>query len=322
MGMVIDAFSHVLPNSFAEALMQAHPTDELRNLLKHNYLPDMETRARVLDKLGIQRQAITLARPTTWVGMAPELVPKMTRLANDAVARDATLFPDRFLAVGTLLFPTEEYLPEFDRCVNELGMVGIQIFTNIGGRPLDDPEFRPFFAHANATRTPIWLHPQLAKGWPPDYALDKSLGWPFETSIALSRLVFSGMMEQYPDLVIIAHHMGGMIPFFSGRLQGFYEIRDTFPGTRLATLPRDPLEYFQRFYVDTVLAGAVHALECGYKFFSAGHVVMATDYPYGPDRGEAWARGQPELLDQIAGLTRAEKDMILGGNLLRLINRQ
>ena len=322
MGMMIDGFAHHLPRSFAGALMEAHPTEELRKLLTHFTFPDMEERARVLDKLGFDKQVLTLARPTTWIGLRPELIPRMTRLCNDAVALDAKKFPDRFLAVGTLLYPTEEYLPEFDRCIEELGMVGIQIFSNIGGLPLDDPRFRPFFAKANATGTPIWIHPQLAEGWPQDYAIDKLLGWPFETSVALSRLVFSGMMEEYPDLKIITHHMAGMIPFFSGRIRGFYEVRHTFPGTGLATLPRDPLEYFKRFYADTVVTGAVHAFECGYKFFGADHVIMATDYPYGPQQGELWSKLEPEMVNQVSGLTQTEKDMILGGNLLGLMKRR
>jgi len=320
MAIVIDAFAHHLPTSFAEKPLEVHPTDELRKLLKHNYFPDMETRVRVLDKVGFDKQVLTIARPTTWIGLAPDLFPKMTRLSNDAIADDAKKFPDRFLPVGTLLYPTEEYLPEFDRCVNELGMAGIQIFSNIFGVPLDDPSFRPFFARANDTKTPIWIHPQLA-GLSTDYALDKSLGWPFETSLALGRLVFSGMMAQYPNLTIIAHHMGGMITEYSGRLQGFYQIRDTFPGTGFIALPKDPLEYFKRFYVDTALAGAVHALESGYKFFGAEHLVMATDYPYGPDKGERWARVEPAMLDKISGMSQAEKELILGGNMQSLLRR-
>lgn len=320
MGIVIDGFAHILPTSFAETLMQVHPTDELRKLMKHAYFPDMGTRVRVLDRFGIDKQVLTLARPSTWMGMASEEVPRMTRLANDAVTQAAKQFPDRFVAVGTLIMPTEEYLPEFDRCINELGMGGIQIFSNIGGKPLDDPQFRPFFAKASATRTPIWLHPQLVQGWPEDYALDKMLGWLYETTVALARLVFSGMMEAFPDLRVVTHHMGAMVPHFSGRINGFYENRSLFPETGLVTLPRPPLEYFKRFYGDSMLTGAVHAFECGLKFFGPRHVVMATDYPYGPERGELWVKETLEQIDAIH-LPHEEKEMILGGNLLELLKR-
>ncbi|HVN25032.1 MAG TPA: amidohydrolase family protein [Syntrophorhabdales bacterium] len=321
MALVIDGFAHVMPKAFAEALAQVYPTDELRKLTQHSYFGDMENRVRVMDKFRLDKQVLTLARPSIFIGIAPDAVPEMTRQANDAVAAVANQFPDRFIAVGTLPIPSEDYLNEFDRCVNELGMAGIQILTNVEGKRLHAPEFRPFFAHANATKTPIWIHPQLVAGWSDEFALDKIFGWLYETSITLAQLVFSGIMEDYPDLRIIPHHMGAMVPHNSGRLKGFYEARDLYPGTGFVTLPREPLEYFRRFYGDTMLCGTVHAFESGYKFFGPEHIIMATDYPFGPKQGEQWIK---ETLDQIdaIGLPPAEKDLILSGNLLRLIRRE
>jgi predicted TIM-barrel fold metal-dependent hydrolase len=321
MGVVIDGFAHVMPKAFAERLTEVHLTDELKKLVEHSYFSDMENRVRVLDKYGLDKQVLTLARPSIWIDIPSGAIPKMTRLGNDTVAQVAKEFPDRFIAVGTLPVPTEEYLPEFDRCLNELGMAGIQIVTNIDGKPLHDPQFRPFFAKANATKTPIWLHPQLVQGGSHEFVLDKIFGWLYETSITLAQLVFSGIMEEYPDLRIIPHHMGAMVPHFSGRIKGFYEARELYPGTNLASLPRDPLDYFKRFYGDSMLCGAMHAFECGYKFFGPEHIIMATDYPFGPQQGELWVK---ETLDQINGtnLPQAEKDMILGGNLLKLMKRQ
>jgi len=233
----------------------------------------------------------------------------------------ANEFPGRFIAVGTLAVPTEEYLPEFDRCLNELGMAGIQILSNIGGKRLHEREFRPFFAHANATKAPIWIHPQLVEGWSEEFALDKIFGWLYETSITLAQLVFSGMMEEYPDLRIIPHHMGAMVPHNSGRLKGFYQARDLYPGTGFITLPRDPLDYFRRFYGDTMLCGTVHAFESGYKFFGPEHIIFATDYPFGPQQGEQWIQ---ETLDQVnaIGLPEHEKELIMSGNIMRLIERR
>ena len=321
MGPVIDGFAHVMPKRFAEGLMKVHPTDELRKLASHTYFGDMNNRVRVLDKFRIGKQVLTLARPSIWIDIPPAAIPKMTQLGNDSVAEAAKQFPERFIAVGTLPIPTEEYLPEFDRCTNDLGMAGIQILSNIDGKPLHSPEFRPFFEKANETRTPIWLHPQLVRGWSTEFVVDKIFGWLYETSAALAQLVFSGIMERYPDLRIIPHHMGAMVPHFSGRIKGFYEARHLYPGTNLVTLKKDPLDYFRRFYGDTMLCGAVHAFECGYKFFGPEHIIMATDYPFGPQEGELWVG---ETLDQInaINLTQSERDLILGGNLQRLIQRQ
>ncbi|PKN63243.1 MAG: hypothetical protein CVU57_20265 [Deltaproteobacteria bacterium HGW-Deltaproteobacteria-15] len=321
MGIVIDGFAHVMPKPFAEGLMEAHPTDELRKLAKHTYFGDMENRVRVLDKFGIDKQVLTLARPSTWIGIPSASVEGMMRLGNDTVAALAKQFPDRLIGTGTIPVPTEEYLSEFDRCINDLGMAGIQILTNIGGKRLHEPQYRAFWAKANATKTPIWIHPQLVAGWSEEFALDKIFGWLYETSITLAQLVFSGIMEEYPDLRIIPHHMGAMVPHNTGRLKGFYDARHMYPGTNLVTLPRDPLYYFKKFYADSMLCGTVHAFESGYKFFGAEQIVMATDYPFGPQQGELWMKETLEQIDAI-GLSKAEKEMILGGNLLRLIERR
>ena len=318
MTTVIDGYSHILPQRFADALYQMHPTDELRALSGLSYFGDMEDRVRALDKFKIDKQVLTLARPNIWIGMPEEIALKATRLANDAVAEAARQFPDRFIPVGTVPMLSEPFMSERDRCIKDLGMKGIQIFTNMGGRYVDDPEFRWFFEKANAARIPIWLHPQVRVEWSQEFALDKILGWLFDTSLALCRLVFSGIMEACPDLVMVTHHMGGMIPHFSERINGCYIGRDMFTSANFITLPKDPLHYFRRFYGDTVLNGAAHAFECGYKFFGPDRIIFATDYPFGPQKGERWIEG---ALHQIRAtdLPQTEKEQILGGNLERLL---
>jgi aminocarboxymuconate-semialdehyde decarboxylase len=320
MGIVIDSFSHFLPQAFAEELSQTYPTDELLGLKGLGYFGDLENRVRVLDRFKIDKQVLTLARPNIWINMPKEIALKMTRSANDALAKATKKFPDRLIGVGTLPVLSEEFMSEFDRCVEELAMAGIQIFTNIGGKSPDDPEFRWFFSKANETRIPVWIHPQIRNEWSQEFALDKILGWPFDTSLVMSRLVFSGIMEEYPNLRIITHHMGGMIPYFSERIKGSYEGREMFIQAGFVSLPKDPLEYFRRFYGDTVLNGSVPAFECGYKFFGPEHILFATDYPFGPKKGERWIEG---ALHQImaAHLPQTEKDQILGGNILRLIEK-
>jgi aminocarboxymuconate-semialdehyde decarboxylase len=199
-------------------------------------------------------------------------------------------------------------------------MAGIQIFSNIGGRPLNDPEFRPFFERAHHTRTPVWIHPQLRVEWSEVFALDKLFGWPFDTSMALSQLVFSGIMEDCPDLKIITHHMGGMVPFFSERIKSVYDAPEIFPKAKFSPLKEDPLVYFRRFYGDSVLNGAVHSFECGYKFFGPDHILFATDYPFGPREGEDYLESTLRQIESV-DLPQDEKDRIWGGNLQDLINR-
>ena len=319
--MIIDGFGHVMPNRFLDTLSKSYPTVELKELSVLRYFGDMENRIRVLDKHKIDKQVLTLARPSIWLNMPHETLVKLTPIANDAIAEVAAQYPDRLIPVAHLAVPTEEFLPEFDRCINKLGMAGIHIVSNIDGRPLDNPEFKPFWAKADATKTPIWIHPQLQGGWSQEFVLDKIFGWIFETSLALARLVFSGIMEEFPDLRIITHHMGAMVPHFSERIKGFYNARSMFPRSNFNVLPKDPLDYFRRFYGDTVLNGAVHAFECGYKFYGPEHIIFATDYAFGPREGEEWMEGALHQLKTL-DLPQAEKELIASGNLLRLIARK
>ena len=320
MALIIDGFSHILPKTFAEDLSQAHPTEELRELASFGYFGEVENRVRLLDKYSIDRQVLTLARPSIWLKLPKDIVMRMTQSANDAVAEIAKQFPDRFIPVGTLPVPSEESISEFDRCIEDLGMAGIQIFANVDGKTLDDPEFRVFFEKANETRVPVWIHPQLWKEWSTDFVLDKIFGWLFDTSLAMSRLVFSGIMEQYPNLKLITHHMGAMIPHFSERIKGFYEA-GIFPRVKFAPLSKDPLEYFRKFYADTVLNGSVHAFACGFKFFGPDQIVFATDYPFGPEKGETWLKGALHQID-AADLAPPERDKIIGANVKALIEKK
>jgi len=321
MTMIIDGFGHVFPKRFLEVLMKAHSTVELKELSVLTYFGDMKNRVRVLDEHKIDKQVLTLARPSVWMNMPKDELVRLTPIANDTIAEAAAEYPDRFIPVAHLAVPTEEFLPEFDRCIGKLGMAGVHIVSNIEGKPLDAPEFRPFWAKANATKTPIWVHPQLQGGWSQEYVLDKIFGWLFETSLALARLVFSGVMEENPDLRIITHHMGAMVPHFSERIKGFYDARSMFPRSNFIFTPKDPLIYFKRFYGDTVLNGAIHAMECGYKFFGPEHIIFATDYAFGPKEGVEWMEGALRQLEQV-DLPKAEKELIASGNLLRLIARK
>ena len=318
--MIIDGFGHVMPKSFCDTLLKVYPTDELRELSVLPYFGDVENRLRVLDKHGIDKQVLTLARASIWVSMPPKVAPEMVRVANDAVAEFAATHPDRFIATATLPFPTDEYLDEFDRCVNQLKVAGIQIMSNANGKQLDDPDFRSFFSRANDTKTPIWIHPQLHAGWSQQYVLDKIFGWPFDTTMAMARLVFSGVMEEFQNLNIVVHHMGAMVPHFAERIKGFYDAGPMFPRAQFKPMREDPLVYFKRFYGDSVLNGSVHAFECGYKFFGPEHIVFATDYPFGPKQGEEWMAGALHQVRTI-DLPAHEKELIFSGNLLRIMEK-
>jgi aminocarboxymuconate-semialdehyde decarboxylase len=112
-------------------------------------------------------------------------------------------------------------------------------------------------------------------------------GWPYETSVAMSRLVLTGIFDRHPKLKIITHHLGGMIPYFDKRIEEGMALLGTRTQTEdysgiLPSLKRPLIDYFHMFYADTALFGASRGLACGLDFFGAGNVVFATDAPFAP----------------------------------------
>jgi aminocarboxymuconate-semialdehyde decarboxylase len=191
------------------------------------------------------------------------------------------------------------------------------MFTNVRGAPLDDPRFDPILTRVEALDRMIWLHPTRNATWP-DYATEResdfgiwwSLGWPYETAAALSRLVYSGQMDRHPRLRVLAHHGGGMVPHFSARLAMGPGYRQT-----QESLPLPPLDYFRRFYADTALFGAPHAVRCVIDFFGPKHVLFGTDTPLGPPHAI-----EATIADlDAAGLSEAELAAVYAGNAQRLL---
>ncbi|OLB87849.1 MAG: hypothetical protein AUI15_28855 [Actinobacteria bacterium 13_2_20CM_2_66_6] len=258
----VDAFAHILPRHYRERierhLESTMSSGQLRYYREGVFdfdpaLTDLDARFRRLEALGDYAQVLVLAVPPIEETGPAKVAAEFARLANDEMADLVQRYPDRFVgfAAALPLHDTDATLLEIDRAVNEL--------------------------HA-------WLHPTRNATWTDypteaesDYGLWWSIGWPYETAAALSRLVYSGVMERHPDLKLIAHHGAGMVPHFSARLAmgpGYRQVKDQ--------LPRPPIEYFRRFYADTALFGAPHAVRCVLDFFGPEHVLFGTDMPLGP----------------------------------------
>ena len=319
----IDAFAHVLPERLIEEMLEVHPTEELEAVADAPRFWDMDVRFADLDEYGIDRQVITLARPPIWQGIDRDDALKMTRLANNEVKKMADQHPDRLIPVATLPYLDGEFLDEFDRCIDDLGMAGVQIFSNIDGQPIDAEPFRPFYGAVESKDVPIWLHPQLHEWheWDEEFMLHKILGWPFDTSLALARLVFGGVMDDHPDLKIIPHHMASMIPHFTNRLEMFHEMlvehRDVYPYP-VNQLDGTVEETFSRFYADSCRCGSSSVLEDGLEFFGDDQFVFATDYPFGPDEGRGF------LCEEVQGVenmdtTEEQREQLYHGNLQALL---
>ena len=291
----IDAFSHVLPSRYLERLEErlsaSMSPERLRyyrdGVFRFNpTLTEIDARLKALESFDDLTQVLVLAVPPLEEAGPPDESADLARLANDEMAALVAKHPDRFagFAAALPLNAIDESLLEIDRAVGQLGALGVQIFTNVMGVPLDDPSFDPILTRLEELERPMWLHPTrdaTFADYPTerasDFGLWWSLGWPYETGAALSRLVYSGVMERHSRLKVIAHHGAGMVPHFSGRLgmgPGYRQVKDT--------LPLPPLEYFKRFYADTALFGAPHAVRCVIEFFGPDHVLFGTDMPLGP----------------------------------------
>lgn len=322
--MIADAYSHVCPERLLDAVSKRHSGPDVASLRKNSYLFDGERRLRFMDRIGVDLQVLVLVRPPMWLGMPRQVIHELTRVANESIAELAGRWPDRFIPVGVLPVVDDEMMVEFGRLRTELGMRGVLIFSHVEGLPLDHESMWPLYAEAARHDVPIWIHPQDGHSYPwlKQDMLDRLFGWPFETTIAMSRLVFGGVLERYPDLKFVTHHLGGMVPYYASRADAMGEEiarqRETSAAGGPQPLPGRPTDYFRKFYNDSMVNGSAGAMHCGLDFFGAERVMYGTDFPMGPKDGEQYP---VQVLDTIhgLGLGAADLELVLGGNLRRIM---
>jgi predicted TIM-barrel fold metal-dependent hydrolase len=294
---------------------------------------DNDSRVAMLDKRPDLQQVLTMYQPGPELVGGPDLSPALARIANDDMAAMCARWPKKFPAfVASLpMNNVPAALEEMDRAISKLGARGVQILTSVNGRPLDDAEFLPVFERVtNQYDLPIWMHP-ARPATRPDYVTETTsryeiwqvLGWPYETSVAMARIVFSGLFERLPGVRIITHHCGAMIPYFAGRAEtlwaqlGSRTAGDDYEGL-LERMAKTPIEYFRMFYADTVLGGSAAALRCGLDFFGADRIVFASDCPFDPEGGPMFIREGIRSVEDL-GLSDAVKRKIYSGNALALL---
>jgi predicted TIM-barrel fold metal-dependent hydrolase len=330
----IDIFPHIYPKRFAERILSdSGPAIEMAVRFRQiPVLTDLELRFRIMDLFGDYVQVLTLSSPPIEALGTAKQTPELARMANDGMAELVEKYPARFpgFVASIAMNNPEAALKEIDRAITELGATGIQIFSNVNGRPLDEPEFQPLFARMAALDLPIWLHPARSPNFP-DYQTEKRsrydlwwvFGWPYETTIAMGRLVFSCIFDRHPNLKIISHHLGAMLPYFEGRAgPGLDQLgsrtEDADDAVALGRLRRRPLDYFRMFYGDTALFGALAATECGLAFFGADQLLFGTDMPFDPEKGPGFIRDTIRCIEQMRA-SPEEKAKIYEGNARRLL---
>src|ERR1700728_3575068 len=331
--MKIDLFNHFFPPRYSHEVIEAGLAGKDMGKRVRNVptIADLDARFPFMGEFCEYCQFLSLPAPPIEAMAPPDKSPEFARIANDGLAELVAKYPDRFIGFGASL-PMNNggaCLKEIDRSVTQLGARGVQIYTNVAGKPLDLPEFAPLFDDAAGRDITIWMHP--ARGAElPDYITETkskyeiwwTFGWPYETSAAMSRIVFSGMFDRHPNLRIVTHHMGGMIPYFEGRVGYGWDVL----GSRTSdedyvslrkSMKKRPIDYFRNFYADTALFGGLAATKNGLDFSGVAHSVFASDVPFEPKPG-LYIR---ETIRCIEGLDirAADKAKIYEGNARRLL---
>ena len=323
---VIDFHNHYYPPEYLDALGPSGSSlsityDDEGNPIVHypgdyNVMVrghrDIAYRQQVLDDHGVDTQVITLTTPGTHVEK-PSVAVKLAAITNDAFARVRDERKGRCVPLATLpLCDASASAGELVRAMDQLGLPGAMLFSNVNGTGLDDEQFWPMYEAAHDRHAVLMIHPTYPVGVEAmrEYWLMPLNGFLFDTTLAASKLVFSGVVKRYPNIRWVLGHLGGTIPYLAERLdrgwRAFEECR--------AHIDEPPTAYLKRhFYYDTVNFAA-GPLKLAIEFAGVDRILAGSDYPHMIGR-------IPLMLEAIRGLpiTEAEKAGILGGNAARLL---
>ena len=287
----VDAYAHISPPKYTEVLKRDYPGFYNNMLVGGVPLYDMDTRFRIMDRYNLVQVLTVGPVPSLEAFAPPDKSPDLAKMANDEMAELSLKYRDRFIAAIALLPMNniDAAMKEADRAINDLGFRGIYVHSNINGKPLDAPEFWPLWEKMAQYNLPVYIHP-----WRPDsfadysteteskYAIAGTFGWPYETTVAMTRIVFSGILEKYPNLKVVTHHCGGMVPYYEQRIVQHYGMRDRGNRSNYVTrLSKAPVDYYKMFYNDTAIHGNTPALMLAYNFWGPDHIVLGADMPLG-----------------------------------------
>ena len=275
-------------------------------------MSDPGRRLEDMDRVGIDVEVISLSTPNVFFADEARQ-PEIARAVNDAYAELIAAHPKRFKAFASIpMDAPKEALAELHRAMDELKLNGVILLSNIRGRPLTSPLYRPFFEEANRMRLCIFLHPMLPANPEPfgEFVLGPLVGFPFDTTLAVARMCFDGMFRDLPDIRWIIAHLGGAIPYLMERLDnGFRDFAEC-----RVKIDRLPSTYLKRLCYDTVTFSP-YTLNMARDLLGAGHMVMGSDYPH-------LLGSIDRAVSSIEGLNipEDEKERIFGGTALSMLD--
>jgi len=271
---------------------------------------DYGARIRAMDAAGVDMAIVTLTSPNVYWGPAKASL-EAARVVNDDMAAQQKRYPQRLRFMCSLPWQHRKLaLGELKRACDELGAVGVMVLANIDGVSLTHRNFASIWREIDRRGLPVLVHPTAPPGTSEldvtRYNLIASTGFLFDTSLAVSRMIFDGFLDRYPKLKIIASHGGGALPYFAGRLDICF---DNMPACR-ERISQKPSSYLKRIYYDSVVFQQ-ESLELALKVGGAGNVLYGSDYPHniGDMKG---------CLARVDALPPAQRDAVRGGNALRI----
>lgn len=325
----IDVFCHLMPQNYAKMAMDESPNKShmFVRALEMQAMSDMDYRLEVLKQFPGYKQIPNIVSPPVELFAGPDKSPKIAAVGNDEIKRIVEKCPeyyDGFIA-GIPFNNVSASVDEIKRC-KDMGAKGVQIYTHMNGEAIDQEKFWPIYEICEKLDLPILLHP-VGGQKTPEYATEECskyelwflIGWPYQTTTAMCRLAFSGIFEDFPDLKIVTHHVGAMIPMLEGRIENGLKMYGgrTAPELRAqltkTKLKGDPIDTFKKFYADTASFGSASAIRCGIDFFGKDHILFASDMPFDPEEGPGYIDRTLKAIDSL-NLGEEDKKAILYGN--------
>lgn len=277
-------------------------------------LTGVTERLRDMDKAGIDIQAVCPAPYHFFYFTEADVGAQLAREVNEGIAALVAATPDRFVGLGSVPLQNAELaVRELDHAVKTLGLRGVEICTNVNGRNLTDPTLglEKFFARCEELGVLIFMHPlgYTQADRLTNHYFNNVIGNPLESTVAVSHLIFDGVMARHPRLKVLVAHGGGFIAHYWARMDHAWRAR---PDTR-TVIKRKPSSYLKKFYFDTITHDPL-MLGRLIEQYGADHVVLGTDYPY--DMADDDPLG---TLAQVQRLPKAARDLVAGGNAARLL---
>lgn len=334
MPRAIDMFNHYLPPAFYDKITalggNAHMLTRARNM---RAMSDLDYRLGLMAQFEGYQQVPCIVSPNVEQVVGPEYTAELARFANECFYELTQKHPKQFptFAATLPLDDMDKAAREAEYAITQLGAAGVQIFTNRNGHPVDSAEFYTLFDTLNDLDAVLWMHPIRTYREPfyrdePEekYELWWTMMWPIETTMAASRLIYSGLFQRCPKLRVVLHHAGGMLPMEAGRIDNGLRLYGSRTAPDKQYLTQTPVRglnqgaEFRKFIADCATFGSASAIRAGIDFFGLKNMVFASDMPFDPEDGFGYVRRTLADIDSLP-LSEEEKDALRYRNALRIL---